>query len=553
MPKKQKTKKVISNSLDPWVIIGVIGAIALLVLGVSGTLKPKTGQSISVDDPVERAIKNLFGVSQKTTTLEYSGEKMVIVEYSDFECPFCKKAHDGALKQIRQNFGDAVVIEYKHFPLSFHANAQKAAEASECAREQGKFWEYHDKLFENQKSLGVESLKQYAKELGLNTQSFNACLDDGVKAQLVRDQFLEGQSKGVSGTPAFFIGDSMISGAQPYENFLPVICAKIPQHDACVNAPQPVDFKMYVIQDQRCKDCDASRIVAVTRQLFPGVSVKYLDYSSKEGKELYDQVGLVFMPMYVMEASVEDDPAFSRIAGALRKTGDYYAILPQASGSSFDPNAEICTNGVDDNNDGIVDCDDAKCAASLECREEKPGEVQLFIMSDCPFGKKAVEGLSGAIDNFGDALNYDIHYIASEAGDGFNSLHGQYEWEENVRQLCAKKLAPDTYFDYVYCRSTNGVKGVDWKSCATSSGLDVNEMQACFDGEGKDLLREDIKIANALQVSASPTWLANNRYKFSGVDAETVRKNFCQYNVGVAGCENTLQTETTVPTGAGCS
>ena len=166
-------------------------------------------------------------------------------------------------------------------------------------------------------------------------------------------------------------------------------------------------------------------------------------------------------------------------------------------------------------------------------------------MSDCPFGRQAVEALKEVADNFGDNIDYEVHYIASEDGDGFRSLHGQYEVDENIIQLCVNEHSPEQWLDYMYCRSTKGVKGIDWKECAEETGVDVDAVQECFDGEeGEELLRQDIKIANSMGVSASPTWLANNRYKFSGIDAETVKSNVCRYNPDIDGCENVLTSTT---------
>jgi protein-disulfide isomerase len=104
-----------------------------------------------------------------------------------------------------------------------HPFAQGAAEAAQCAREQGKFWEYHDKLFANQQALGKDQLKQYAKDLGLNEEAFNACLETGKpKDAIVQDQ-KEGEALGVSGTPAFFVNGRFLSGAQPFEAFKGII------------------------------------------------------------------------------------------------------------------------------------------------------------------------------------------------------------------------------------------------------------------------------------------------------------------------------------------
>jgi len=147
---------------------------------------------------------------------------ITLVVYSDFQCPYCSSL-TSTLDQILTDYKDKVRLVFRHFPLSFHENAQKAAEASECASEQDKFWEMHDKLFENQSDLSVDNYKKWAKELGLNTSKFNDCLDTGKYEQTVKDDFAGGSQYGVGGTPASFINGILVSGAQPYENFKSVI------------------------------------------------------------------------------------------------------------------------------------------------------------------------------------------------------------------------------------------------------------------------------------------------------------------------------------------
>ena len=146
---------------------------------------------------------------------------VTIVEFSDFECPFCGKYVLETYPQLIKEYVDTGKVKYvfRDFPLEFHLEAQKAAEAAECAGEQGKFWEMHDYLFENQDYLGVDYLKGYAKDLGLDTKDFNECLDSGAMAEEIENDLLDGQSYGVSGTPAFFINGKLISGAQPFSVF----------------------------------------------------------------------------------------------------------------------------------------------------------------------------------------------------------------------------------------------------------------------------------------------------------------------------------------------
>ncbi len=140
---------------------------------------------------------------------------ITLVEFSDFECPFCSRFHPTVTQALKE-YGNKIRVVYKHFPLSFHPQAQKAAEASECASEQGKFWEMHDKMFENQQLLGLEQFKKWARELKLNGSKFDTCLDSGKYAAKVAADQQEGEAKGVGGTPATFVNGQMISGAVPY-------------------------------------------------------------------------------------------------------------------------------------------------------------------------------------------------------------------------------------------------------------------------------------------------------------------------------------------------
>ena len=129
---------------------------------------------------------------------------VTVVEFTDFECPSCAQSQP-AVERLMAEYGDRVRFVVRDFPLSQHANAQKAAEAAEAAREQGKFWEYTSLLYRNQSALGVDKLKQYATTLGLDRAKFDAALDSGKFAEAVRRDMLDGQKVGVSGTPSFFI------------------------------------------------------------------------------------------------------------------------------------------------------------------------------------------------------------------------------------------------------------------------------------------------------------------------------------------------------------
>jgi protein-disulfide isomerase len=146
---------------------------------------------------------------------------VTIVIFSDYECPFCKQA-EVTVETVRKTYGDKVRIAHRDFPLSFHQHAEPAAEAARCANAQGKFWEYHDKLFPST-DLSSEKLQALATEVGVDRAKFDACVKSGEFKQAVEKDTAEGSGVGVTGTPAFFVNGRMLTGAQPFEKFKELI------------------------------------------------------------------------------------------------------------------------------------------------------------------------------------------------------------------------------------------------------------------------------------------------------------------------------------------
>ncbi len=159
--------------------------------------------------------------------------KVTIVEWSDFQCPFCTRVVP-TLKQIEEQYGKDVKVVFRHQPLPFHKDAKPAAEASMAAHEQGKFWEMHDKLFANQQQLDRASLERYASELGLNMGKFKTALDQGKYSKRVEEDSAAGAAVGANGTPTFFINGREFVGAQPFEAFKAIIDEEIKKADALI-------------------------------------------------------------------------------------------------------------------------------------------------------------------------------------------------------------------------------------------------------------------------------------------------------------------------------
>src|SRR5262249_6614274 len=147
---------------------------------------------------------------------------VTIVEFSDFLCPFCRRAQP-TLSAIEKRYGDKVRFAFRDYPLEqLHPGATRAAEAARCATDQGKFWPYHDRLFQKA-TASPDDLKTYAGEVGLDVAKFNECFASGKHAAAVQKDMHEGSRLGIGGTPAFFINGRMVSGAQPLEAFAQII------------------------------------------------------------------------------------------------------------------------------------------------------------------------------------------------------------------------------------------------------------------------------------------------------------------------------------------
>ena len=178
-----------------------------------GELEKKAAVKILLDPP-----RYAVAVAPDDPVRGDRSAPVTIVEFSDYQCPFCSRVNP-ALAKVLETYGNKVRIVFKDFPLPNHAEAPKAAEAAHCAAEQGKYWEMHDAMFANQRALGVPALKQYAAGLGLDAAKFNRCLDAGQYASKVAAGAAQGEKLGVISTPTLYINGRPVIGAQPFEVF----------------------------------------------------------------------------------------------------------------------------------------------------------------------------------------------------------------------------------------------------------------------------------------------------------------------------------------------
>jgi len=242
MTNKQADKETKTINLTVPIVF-ILALAAAFLLGLSWK-QIKSQNKPTAELKIEKKGNPTAGTAKKPTVLSgqaltqiesggaaVKGKKdapITIVEFSDYECPFCKRYVDQTYAKLWQDYGSKIRYIFHDFPLGFHKHAQKMAEAARCAGSQDKYWQMHDMLFAKhdewvEKSSVDASLTAYAKKLGLNKAKFNQCLSSGKYKQAVKDDAALGQKVGVSGTPTFFINGKKLVGAQPFSAFKAII------------------------------------------------------------------------------------------------------------------------------------------------------------------------------------------------------------------------------------------------------------------------------------------------------------------------------------------
>ena len=439
--------------------------------------------------------------------------RLTIIEWSDFECPFCGKFYAETLSQIEEEYINTgkVKLVFKHFPLEFHANAQKAAEAAECAGEQGKFWEMHDMMFENQNAIAASNLKSYAKDLGLNTAKFDECLDSGKYAEKIKKDMNEGSAVGISGTPGFQIKSNtvkeltpiIISGAQPFANFKQVIDQMLEGKQPSGDAPEQEtnlqdssndpEVEMIVVTDKTCSACNIEPITAINEQGFKTVKEKVVDVSSDEGKKLVKEYEINVVPFFIYNEKITKTVNFKELEPGLVEKNNKYYIDPV---HYTDPRIGVGVKVIslpDTSKDHATGSDDAS--------------VTIIEFSDfeCPFcGKFYTETLpelkkqyieTGKVKLVFKHLPLSFHANAQKAAEAAECAGEQGKfWEMH-----------DMIFE-----NQNAIAVSDLKSYANNLDLETDNFDSCVDsGKFAEKINRDKEIAESVGIGGTPGFLIN--------------------------------------------
>ncbi len=361
------------------------------------------------------------------------------------------------------------------------------------------------------------------------------CLNGEEGKELLKASFKRSEDRHATGSPTIYVAGKLYSGGRRPTDFLRAFCAEhkgATKPQACQNIPEAPKVNVTLIGDKRCPECRVDAWANNLKSRLANPALTVLEYTEPEGRKLYDALGENPgpLPMVLFDSTLDaDKEAVGMFNRYLQPRGSYRMLQ---IGGEWNP---TCMN------DGGCKLD--ACKATLACKAETPKTLDVYVMSQCPFGVRALNAMDEVLKTFNGAINFAVHYIGSgTAKEGFRSLHGANEVDEDVRELCAMKLAPKSYkwMDYVLCRNKS-ITSDKWQDCTGKNfGFEAKAMQHCVESEGKKLLESDLKLASALNVGASPTWVANGKFKFSGADAETIKSKVCEHNKGLKGCDKTL-------------
>jgi hypothetical protein len=400
--------------------------------------------------------------------------------------------------------------------------------------------------------------KECAGEVGIDADTLAACMDGDEGQTLLAASFDLARKRGADGSPTIFLDGKPYEGGRRPRDFVRAICGaskKGSEPAACKNIPTPPRVAAIFLSDTRCAQCNIKPLEGQLKSVLAGLEVTHVDYSTDAGKALYKDLvaegtGFKHLPAVLLGPEVEKDTeAYAEISRFLKPVGEYREL---AIGGQFDPTAEICGNqGVDDDGNGKADCADAACKAELSCRPRRPKQLDLFVMSMCPYGAKALIATKELVDLFGDDLSLNVYFIGDSQDGELKSLHGQPEVDEDIRERCAiaRYKQPKKYMGYLACRSRD-YKNQDWQACATEAGLDPAVIQACFDGEGKKLVADSFAVAESMKIGSSPTFIVNNTRSFNAIEVGPLAREFCQDNPKLAGCKSEIVTAAPAPAAA---
>ncbi|MCK4808492.1 MAG: thioredoxin domain-containing protein [Candidatus Aenigmarchaeota archaeon] len=598
-PAQTQAKKPSTEQINPWIIS--TGVLAILLIAsvftggfdlnknddyakTIGLIDTMIDSSITAEakssletakSSVETALTaEATAVPEKKTGTSDNLEKPVTLDmYIMSQCPYGVQAEDGAIPAVKK------LIDSVDYNIYFIANDNGDGTFSSlhgqpevdenmrqiCIMEKypEQFLDYLTCLNKDYRNAGT-AWKSCAESNSIDTTEIETCQTGDEGKALFSESIAQAKSVGASGSPTIYLNGELYQSGRDALSFTRAICQLAPEEAECATIPactsdadctktgfigkclepntenaeceytQPPTVNIKVLNDETCAGCDTTAFDSINEQLFINTETTVVDISSDEGKALLEELKPQQVPTYIFDETLLESSEYARLEQFFTKTGEHYILSPSIVGQYIE-------------------------SPKMIGREKIEGKLDLFAMSECPYGVMAENNMEEVLNTFGDNIDFSIHFIASDNGDGtFSSLHGQKEVDENIRQVCVMEHNNAEFFSYLMCQNANYNAGTDldttWEACAEDNSIDTATIQACYTGdEGAELLRANIELTNELGIGSSPTFLINNQIQFGGaLPADEIKTKFCAENPDTEGCDATLSTESDISTSGSC-
>jgi Gamma interferon inducible lysosomal thiol reductase (GILT) len=520
-------------------------ALPALLLAVSCQREESTGSSSS----------QATSQSSSADTVPAAKGAPVLELFVMSQCPYGVQVVDAAADAKKQ-LGSAMDLRIQYIGdqvggklQSMHGDAEvKGDLAQVCALELAPKRALGMIVCQNKNPKAVaENWRECAEKNGIEVAPLQKCIEGEQGNKLLAASFAEAKKRGASGSPTMFLAGKPYEGGRKSRDFMRAVCGSVKgdKPEACSKIPVPPKVNAIFLSDKRCEECDIRQLEPRLRSELGGLQVEHVDYSSQKGQTLYKQlvaanVGFKTLPTVLLGPEVEKDKeGYGTLQRFLRPVGAYRELR---LGGEWDPTAEICDNkGVDDDGNGKADCSDKGCADFLGCRDKVAKKLDLFIMSQCPYGAQAMIAAKEFTDHFKGDVKLDVHFIGDVQDGKLSSMHGQAEVDEDVRERCAVEHYGKNhqFMRYLACRSRD-YQNAEWQPCAKEAEMDPAVLQKCFDGNGKELVGQSFAFAKSLDIGASPTFLVNNQRDFNAISASQIQKEYCKDNPSLAPCKDLI-------------
>ena len=264
---------------------------------------------------------------------------------------------------------------------------------------------------------------------------------------------------------------------------------------------------LIVLNDARCKECMTAgeSIVEQLKAVFPGIDSKEVDYSTDEGKNLYKETNVKYLPALLFSDDVKTSKGYAEVQSYLVSAGNYLSLK---IGADYDPTAEVdCGNGVDDNGDGLVDCKDPTCTEDISCAKKDTPVVEAFVMAQCPYGLQIEKGLIPVVKALGGSIDFSVKFCDY-------AMHGKKELDEQMLQYCIERDYKDKYLTYLECY----VKEGNTANCLKEADIDTAKVEKCVNDT-------DAKYKVTESFNDKSTWVGGNYPPFNVYKDLTTKYN----------------------------